>query len=273
MINLNDFKDWLMARKKCLTYLALVRVWLNYLEKKGITDITAETITTFFQTPNKWGREYAIESRNGFIKAMKVYYGEYLNQPDNAWLKERGIRPYKRLPKDLSYEEVVSIIAFLKIELKKIPTYKIEPLLLTMFYCGLRLSEIVSLRREQINLNNEPCVITFMGKGRKEHRVLFNKKYAPNLKEILLNYFSLEPERTSAFNTTKAQLYYLLKKASEIRGRNITPHLFRHGSARDSARKGIPINLIQKKLNHQSLLTTQKYLEVSDGEEQRFYSA
>lgn len=267
MNNLTNFKEWLMARKKPLVYFALVRVWLSYLEKNGKTDITTETITKFFSTKNKWGREYSIESKNSFIKALKVYYRDYLNQPDNVWLREKGIRPDKSIPKFLDLQELRYTV-FPSLREKE------RVILLFLYFLGLRRDELLNCKRSQLDLSVEPPVLIVNGKGRKQRKIFISKRYAPHLKELLVSYLALEPEeKINFFNITKAQLYYLMKRCSKLLNKNIFPHMFRYSCAHYLLSKGLKINFLQTFLGHTSILITSKYTESTEDEFKEIFSA
>ena len=140
-----------------------------------------------------------------------------------------------------------------------------------MYACGLRVSEVVSLRVDDIDLNDH--VLRVIGKGSKERIVPFYDEAGDFLK-LYLNQVRKkwcdEKERICFLNlkgnplTTRGVQYILDKvvlKSNLLL--KVHPHMFRHSFATHLLDNGADLRVVQELLGHSSLSTTQIYTHVS----------
>ena len=131
---------------------------------------------------------------------------------------------------------------------------------------GMRVGEMVSLNREDINFNERECVV--FGKGNKERLVYFDAR----TKIHLQNYLDSRNDSNSAlFVTLKAPYERLKNGGVEVRLRElgkrlnlpkVHPHKFRRTLATSAIDKGMPIEQVQQLLGHQKIDTTMHYAMV-----------
>lgn len=131
---------------------------------------------------------------------------------------------------------------------------------------GMRVGEMVSLNREDINFNERECVV--FGKGNKERLVYFDAR----TKIHLQNYLDSRRDRNPAlFVTLKAPYERLKIGGVEVRLRElgkrlnlpkVHPHKFRRTLATSAIDKGMPIEQVQQLLGHQKIDTTMHYAMV-----------
>lgn len=151
-----------------------------------------------------------------------------------------------------------------------------KAILETLFSTGLRVSELVSLNREDINL--EKAEFTVRGKGSKL-RIVFLSDQA---KEAIKNYLDkrvdidealfirvskkLPSEKGNLRLTTRTIQRIIIKYAGKagIVGKNVTPHTIRHSFATEMLSSGADIRSVQELLGHTSITTTQIYTHVTD---------
>jgi integrase/recombinase XerD len=139
-----------------------------------------------------------------------------------------------------------------------------------MYNTGARVSEILSLRAEDISYER-PASIRIEGKGRKKRRVPLWSTTAK-----LLQKWSAERRGNSPLFTNRcgevlsrsgveARLEIMVKKASEncpsIAKKNVSPHTFRHSTAMHLLEAGVDITMIAMWLGHASIKTTHGYVE------------
>jgi len=149
--------------------------------------------------------------------------------------------------------------------LKAIDHAIVNVIAITIFNSGLRVSEIISLKLEDVNLK-EKTIKVLSGKGDKDRTVPMND----NLVEVLRVY--LENTRpmvsTNNFFATKhsgtisrAHINTILKNASKEANLNkkVTSHILRHSFASYLLKKDVNLVNIQKLLGHSSLKTTAVY--------------
>ena len=131
---------------------------------------------------------------------------------------------------------------------------------------GMRVGEMVSLNREDINFNERECVV--FGKGNKERLVYFDAR----TKIHLQNYLDSRSDSNPAlFVTLKAPYERLKIGGVEVRLRElgkrlnlpkVHPHKFRRTLATSAIDKGMPVEQVQQLLGHQKIDTTMHYAMV-----------
>jgi integrase/recombinase XerC len=183
----------------------------------------------------------------------------------------------KKLPQFLKVEEVL--------ELMRAPDESTwmgkrdKALLELMYGCGLRVSEVAELTREQ--LQARPDWIRVMGKGRKERwvpateitsRSLENYFAArPAVKDAELVFVNFRGTRLTARSIARILARQLLR-AAELSpdwvdaNRKISPHALRHSFATHLLTAGADLRSIQELLGHSRLSTTQRYTHLNLGE-------
>ena len=131
---------------------------------------------------------------------------------------------------------------------------------------GMRVGELVTLNREDINFNERECVV--IGKGNKERLVYFDAR----TKIHLQNYLSCRTDSNPAlFVSLRAPYNRLMIGGVETRLRElgkrlsltkVHPHKFRRTLATSAIDKGMPIEQVQQLLGHQKIDTTMHYAMV-----------
>ena len=143
----------------------------------------------------------------------------------------------------------------------------------TLFSTGLRVSELVSLNKDQINLNSGE--LSVLGKGRKI-RVVFltdeakhwlfkylESRQQDNLKALFVNYSgSTNRERRLSTRSVDRSL----EKYVKLSGISVkaTPHTLRHSFATDLLYNGSDLRSVQEMLGHSSISTTQIYTHLTN---------
>ena len=157
-------------------------------------------------------------------------------------------------------------------------------LILLAVQTGLRLSELTGLRRHDLHLETGAHV-RVMGKGRKERCTPLSK----NTRSVLVAWLREPPRRPDqpVFpNSRGGQLsahgvHYLLAKHVAVAARTcpslgnkrVSPHVLRHAAAMDLLQQGIDLSVIALWLGHESIETTQIYLDADLELKQRVLDA
>jgi len=162
------------------------------------------------------------------------------------------------LPEILTIEEIKKMIdATLNIKHK---------LIIKLLYgCGLRVSEIVNLKKEEINFEEELIHIK-LGKGKKDRFV----KLPSSIKQDLSRYSKLNNSEilfpsNRGGKLTKDTIQKIVQNAAKkakIKKR-VYPHLLRHSFATHLLEQGTDLKIIQKLLGHSDIKTTQIYTQIS----------
>lgn len=151
---------------------------------------------------------------------------------------------------------------------KNIKSSTVKAVLWTIFYTGLRISEVISLKLEDVNFEHDYIFVRY-GKGNKERSIPINEK----LKKMLLEYLSNDRVnvKTDSFFSCRTGKISPVRVQEVLRGtlkelgieKNITPHILRHSFASNLIERGVDIFRVQKLLGHESIKTTGIYLHTN----------
>ena len=135
----------------------------------------------------------------------------------------------------------------------------------TLLATGLRINELGNLKLEDIDFDNLTVHVK-NGKGGKDRTTFIT----PVAKKYILQYLAWNKHKSEYVFTTRLDGKYknnsfgeVMRKMSKKCDIHIHPHRFRRTLATDLARKGMPIQEIQKLLGHSKISTTQGYIETS----------
>lgn len=122
-----------------------------------------------------------------------------------------------------------------------------------LFETGLRISELMAMRWEDIDINNRQIHVT--GKGQKERTVMYGDRTAQMLVPVTSQLTGI------IFNESVEQasrkIHFALKKHSAQK--YLSPHILRHTMATEMARNGASLYAIAQILGHESIKTTEVY--------------
>ena len=175
----------------------------------------------------------------------------------------------KTLPKVLSLDEVKNL---LDIDLVDKYSYRNKAMLELMYATGLRVSELVNLKLNDIDLESD--LIRTLGKGSKEriipigdYAIYYLKKYILEYRPLLLKTNTDYVFLNNHGKKLSRQSFYKLVKDLAIK-KNIktefSPHTLRHSFATHLLDRGADIVSIKEMLGHSSLSTTQIYTHISN---------
>ena len=234
--------------KTIKSYLYSVEKFLKFSEKKGLNSETVkEYVISYLSKQNP-------SSVNKDKFAIKFFFENILHQR----LSLPTIKKNKTLPDILTVEEMRSLI-------ESTQNIKHRLIIKLLYGCGLRVSEIVNLKKQEINFEEDLIKIS-LAKGKKDRFV----KIPLSLKENLQNYTKLneddylfESNRRGKLNKkTIAKIVQNSAKKAGIKKR-VYPHLLRHSFATHLLEQGTDIRVIQKILGHSDIKTTQIYTQIS----------
>lgn len=188
------------------------------------------------------------------IGAIKSFYKYTINQP----LKFRYIeypKKEKKLPKVIDQE-------LIKSKLSNISNIKHKAILSIAYSIGLRVSEVVNLKIEDID-SKRMLIHIKNSKGKKDRIAPLSEYILKLLRSYYCEYrpktFLFNGQSSLQYSTTSCQK--LFKKYIDNNGHF---HILRHSSATHALESGTDISLIQKMLGHNSIKTTMIYTHVSN---------
>lgn len=162
----------------------------------------------------------------------------------------------KHLPIVLSKQEINRMINSLN-------NLKHRLVIAFLYSSGLRLSELINLKKSDINIIDNTIHIK-NAKGKKDRITILSKK----VKKLLRMYSPGEIYvfENSGIKYSKKSVQEIIKRAARIAGINkrVTPHTLRHSFATHVLESGVDIRYIQKLLGHSRLSTTQIYTHLAN---------
>jgi len=211
-----------------------------------------------------WLRESRRASWSGFNQAMcalRFFYGQVIGR-EEVCPRLTFARRERKLPVVLSAAEVEAMVRAAR-SLRDL-------VIVSIFYsCGLRLRELTALRTEDID-SSRMVIHIRRGKGNKDRYV----PLSTSLLELLRQYWLDSKPRGYLFPSprypgralddhTIQRLIARMARAAGIEKR-VTPRTLRHTYATHQIEQGVNLRFVQVILGHRSLLTTQRYTQVSN---------
>ncbi len=183
------------------------------------------------------------------------------------------------LPETLTEEEIDRLLTAPNIE--KSHGVRDRAMLEVLYACGLRVSELVGLTLNQVNLNHG--VIRVMGKGNKERLIPFGEQASDwisrFINEARSDLLKSNQQSDALFITnrgaamTRQAFWHLIKKHSKRVGitKHLSPHTLRHAFATHLLNHGADLRVVQMLLGHSDLSTTQIYTHVAQARLQELH--
>lgn len=278
---INKFTDYLRFEKKysentISSYKRDLSKVDKYI-KKNFKTLSKNDIQAYIQYISKEENSSSV-SRN--ISTLKSFY-KFLEI--NKYCKNNPVftitNPKKRqkLPKVLSEEEVNKL---LDINLNTDYDYRNKAMLELMYSSGLRVSELINLNVNDIDLMNS--TVRIFGKGSKERIVPLNNYASEALKNYILyhratlfkhgenNYLFLNNHGNKM---TRQGFFKILKKIALENNikTDFSPHTLRHSFATHLLKYGADLRSIQELLGHSDISTTQIYTHITSERLQKNY--
>jgi len=251
----NELKLRNYSFKTIKSYLGCLK---NYFEFKKINlnKIDENNIKIFLL--NKQSKNYAPQTINLYLNAIKFFYREVLKKYQKINLK--FAKRNKKLPIVLSRKEIKEIINSIK-NLK-------HKLIISLTYgSGLRISEAINLKVKDIDLD-ELTIHIKNAKGKKDRITIFPEKLKADLKFLMSekspNDIIFISERGGKLSErTLQKIFEKGLKNANIK-KDATFHSLRHSFATHLLENGTDIRYVQELLGHQNIRTTQIYTQVTN---------
>lgn len=265
-----------MSSNTISSYQSDVEKFLNYYESLGreiggTTDTVEITINSYLEKRvneglSKRSQARAISSLRSFFKFLEME-GESQGDPT-----ERIDSPKtgRHIPVVLSVQEIELIINSVDLSLPE--GHRNRSILEVLYSCGLRVSELVSLRISDIFL--EESFIRVTGKGDKQRLIPIGEPAADSVKLYLSgrgNQIIKKGNEEILFlsrrgtKLTREMIFIMLRKQAAAAGitKEISPHTFRHSFASHLVENGADLRAVQEMLGHASILTTEIYTHLN----------
>ena len=276
---LQYFLDYLsiekgLAQNTIISYKYDLVKYIDFFIKnkvKSFNQTTKSLINYYLVFLKKEGLEINSISRN--LVAIKIFYRFLLTE---GYIKEdissliEFPRTSKKLPHILSSREINILLDNSNF---KGNLGRRDQAILELFYAtGVRVSELMNLKIEEINMENQ--MLKCLGKGSKERIIPFGSKAYQSLNFYLGKVrpkLVKNPKENILFLNSRGEklsrqgIFFLLKKYSlkSGLGKKITPHTLRHTLATHLLENGADLRSVQEMLGHTDISTTQIYTHVS----------
>lgn len=240
--------------------------------------VTRDTLIQYLMHMRE--REYASSSVARKLAAVRSFFHflqreGHITEDPSATLDSPRLR--KRLPKTLTRKEVERILA--EPAKSESPKGQRDRALLELLYAtGMRVTELVSLRLNDVNLATGTVRVVH-GKRRKERIIPIHRRAVEALEDYIQRgriHLTKDPNEPALFLNfqgkplTRQGLWLIIKQYVEDAGitKPVTPHTLRHSFATHLLTGGAKLPDVQKLLGHANVSTTQIYTHLS-GEDLR----
>ena len=251
-----------------------IKKLIMFLEKNNLsispTDLNEEIIQQFIyeiaKKVNPTSQARIISGLRSFFDYLIFEKYRETNPTDLIESPKIG----RKLPDTLTEEEINLLIA--SIDLSKPQGERNRAILETMYSCGLRVSELISLKISDIFFDEG--FIKVVGKGNKERFVPIHfkaQKYINSYIVSIRSHISIVKEFEDILflnrrgkGLSRQMIFILLKELAVIINLNkkISPHTFRHSFATHLLKNGADLRSIQQMLGHESITTTEVYVHL-----------
>jgi integrase/recombinase XerD len=246
----------------------------NYLKEKGIDSflkVNRQDISDFMLKQKEKNLSASSISRR--LSCLKTFYRFLLREkiissdPTEAM---QSPKLWKKVPDTLNIEEIERLIAQPNIRTKI--GIRDKAILDMMYATGMRVSEVVNLKLEQLNL--EMGFLRCIGKGNKERIIPLGryacnaiKRYIQESRNLLLGkkqseYLFLNRR---GYPISRQGLWKIIKKYARMAGikKPVRPHIIRHSFATHLLEGGADLRSVQEMLGHSDISTTQVYTHIN----------
>ena len=264
-------------------YKLYLERFIDFAGDIDVAKITSETIRKYRLWLNRYknsntGEELLLITQNYHLIALRRLL-TYLSQRDISSLAADKITLPKTVRKQvtfLHYDEVVRLIE--QIPLDNEPGLRDRAIIELLFSSGLRVSELVNLNRDHINLARREFMVR--GKGQKDRPVFVSMSAAEHVKNYLdarsdslpalfISYSRrlAKPSVSGDYRRLSARsIQRMVSHYARLAGitKHVIPHTMRHSFATDLLMNGADLRAVQSMLGHSNIATTQIYTHVTD---------
>jgi integrase/recombinase XerD len=261
-----------LSRNTLDSYRRDLQLFADWLQKKGLSLAQAQQVEIQQYLAVRFPKSKP-RSISRLIASLRRFYRYALREnkvsADPTLQIDSPKLPHS-LPKSLTEEDVEALLA--APELNQPLGLRDRAMLEVLYACGLRVSELVSLKVTEVSLNEG--VIRVTGKGSKTRLVpmgeeavdwvaRYLKESRPNILQRQLSDSLFVTQRGEAM--TRQAFWYLIKRYAVKAGirKPMSPHVLRHAFATHLLNHGADLRVVQMLLGHADISTTQIYTHVA----------
>lgn len=277
---LKGFKAYLqlersLSKNSIEAYLHDIEKLTQFLEIKQLTltpdKIDLGTLREFLRWITELGMTPTSQAR--IISGIKAFY-KYLLMDDLININPAELleapKTIRKLPDTLSIVEIDAMVK--AIDKSKPEGIRNNAIIETMFSCGLRVTETVTLKISDISIEEE--TVRVIGKGNKERLVPIGsvalkaiKLYKETVRlhiDVKVGNHDILFLNSRGTKLSRVMIFYIIKKLATLAGINktISPHTLRHSFATALVEAGADLRAVQQMLGHESITTTEIYTHI-----------
>ena len=256
----NKYLDYLQFERKLskntiLSYQDNLNRFEAFIEGKGIKNIKRNDIEAYL----KFNDKMALKSRAHYLTVVRNFY-QFLVYEDliefNPCETIKMPKIGKTLPSYLTKNEIDKLLSF---PLNTHLDYRNKAMLELLYATGIRVSELVNLKLNNINLEDD--LIRVIGKGSKERISPISDICEKYLKIYLDEHRNFLLKNKFGNPISRQGFFKNLKQISKEMGiaKEISPHTLRHSYATHLLANGADLRIIQELLGHSDIVTTEIY--------------
>jgi integrase/recombinase XerD len=241
------------------TYTGEFIQFLNTIKDQPANDFTTSRLKDYFQYCHTT-LHLSENTMHSKINSLKFYYEQVLGREKFFWEIPRP-KKHLILPKVLGEDELRRLFA-------ATANLKHKAILFTAYSAGLRVSEVINLRLQDIDRERKQLFV-YCSKGKKDRYVALS----PMLLDVLENYYRIcnpkprnylfeGPQIGEPYSARSAQVIFHEAKLKAGISKTISFHGLRHSFATHMLEKGVDVKYIKEILGHFNIKTTERYLHV-----------
>jgi integrase/recombinase XerD len=279
-LTIKDFRDYLRLEKSMSShsieaYIHDISKLEQFIEIRqwqlSPEQVTIKELREFIAWINDFGVAARTQAR--IISGIRAFYN-FLLIEDQILTDPTELIEFpkigRKLPDVLSVEEIDTLLSV--IDLSQPEGHRNKALLETMYSCGLRVSELITLKLSNIYIKEG--FVRILGKGNKERLVPIGNKSIEVLMQYLSHHRNIVPVQKGfedyvflnrrGRGLTRVMVFTIIKQLAAKAGikKNISPHTFRHSFATHLIEGGADLRAVQEMLGHESILTTEIYTHI-----------
>ncbi|MFA5090127.1 MAG: site-specific tyrosine recombinase XerD [Candidatus Omnitrophota bacterium] len=263
-----------LSRNTISSYRQDIKTYTDFLTRQGIPVLSAtakNNISDFMLSQKDNGISANSVSRR--LAAIKSFYKflvrERILKMDPSSLIESP-KLWKRIPETLSLNEIETLLT--QPDIRSIQGIRDRAILETLYATGMRVSEAVNLKTDNVNL--DIGFLRCIGKGNKERVIPLGKKAIISIKRYL------EAVRPGLLKKNESEFIFLSRLGKRISRQSLwkmirkyarqarikkplKPHILRHSFATHLLERGADLRSVQEMLGHANISTTQIYTHIS----------
>lgn len=260
------------SKKTIEAYMSDLTHYIDYLNQKNINNVEEITILTVDNYLNSLTKEYSSNSINRVLASVRSFH-KFISLNHES-IKDPTL--YIHTHKHNEHLPIYASVQDLKVLFDSFSNSDIDiyhkTILLTLYSCGLRVSELCSLKRNDVHLSEKILKVT--GKGDKE-RIIPIVDACVQQMELYLNLVRKNWQKKALFNffinqygrvLTRQYVHNLIKKKCKEcnLNPNLSAHSFRHSFASHLLDGNADLRIVQELLGHSDIQTTQIYTHIQN---------